>query len=349
MFAMHWRTCWIVVLLTMALVSTACTGCKGQEAPAAATPDEAVSSEEIEQSLVAAERYFDAGKLPEAEIILSELIDRGPVSVTASEMLARVIFTKAALAEQSYRFDEARALYDEAADRYARVVELEPDHAGWRQNAGDFAVAAGRIEAAIEHYAEAERVDPVNPRHPLYRAQLLLQARRIDEAEAAAIRAVELEGASAHAVATLASVRFEQGQHGEAMSLIHEARELARADEEVDFRVMEARFARRTDRPDLSIQLLTPLSPADRVRIAVAEELAAAYHAQGDHDAALGVWTRAFNATADWKAALGAADAAIRADLLLQAESWLDIAGAIVGDHSRVKEIRTRLTTERDE
>lgn len=81
--------------------------------------------------------------------------------------------------------------HDEAADAYARLLELCPEWIeGYRHASGSLA-AAGRTEAAIAYAMAASDLAPDNPEFALHAGALLVARRRPEEAAALALRAVD--------------------------------------------------------------------------------------------------------------------------------------------------------------
>ena len=110
--------------------------------------------------------------------------------------------------EAEYRYKLGLA-WNEAGDNAKTIaaleeaVKLDPRHVRAWYNLGLARNAAGQGEAAVDALIRAESLALDDPRIPYARATILLRAGKVDEARAAAQRAVEINPADANAVRLL--------------------------------------------------------------------------------------------------------------------------------------------------
>ena len=96
--------------------------------------------------------------------------------------------------------------FAEAANHYARTVQLKPDHDQAQNNWGNALAALGRPPEAVVHYEAALRLQPDSADAQVNLGNALIQLQRLPEAVAAYERALRAEPASARAHYNLANV-----------------------------------------------------------------------------------------------------------------------------------------------
>jgi tetratricopeptide (TPR) repeat protein len=343
------------------VVSAALAGCFGlfgcrNEADSPPAGDDAAKSappparaeigrEAIEAALAAANEYVNSQNLVEAELILEELIEKAPRDVRARELMGQVLIIKATQAQRRGDEAAAEAARREACEHYEAAVEIEPDSAGLRHSTAMVALAAGDDEAALTQFEEAGRLDPTNPQHPLYAAQILIQQQRFDAARERLRRVIELDADEPLAHASLAMIALEEGDFEEALGRIGRARRLAPDD--LRFRVQEARIHRRRGDVQRSLQLLTALSDAQRAEPGVTFELAAAYDELGEQEKAAEAWAHRYRQRPTdpqaYIAAVRAGEAYLRAGHRAAAELWLEQARIAGGNAPEIRELERAL------
>jgi tetratricopeptide (TPR) repeat protein len=305
----------------------------GAGEPGAARAD-GIDAAAVEAALAAAEDYLDTNDVPRAEAILARLVERAPRDWRAREMMGRTLGAKAAAATVAGRADDAATAWREASEQYARAVEGRPDSAGLRQSAGVVAMMAGEQDVALAHFEAAAAIDPSNPQHPLYAAQIRIARGDLDGALVALERVLVLDPDEAVAHASLAMVALESGDAEAARARIAEARTIAPGD--LRFRVQEAIVLRRTGDAERALVLLASLSTRDRAERAVAEELAASFETLGRAADAAEVWEHVLRVHPDapdaWRAAVNAGEAHVRAGNRAAARRQLDHARLLAGD-----------------
>jgi predicted Zn-dependent protease len=328
-----------------ALVAAACTALLGgcSRTPAAPPPPDAAA---IEAALVAAEEYLGRNEPGPARTILEELIAKAPGEYRAHELMGRVAYVQWLQAEA--RGDPAgEALLQAAADHYEAAVAGAAGidgltAAGLRQSAGEIASAAGRRERALEHFAEAGRLDPASSKHPLYEAQVLLQLRRPGEARRAAERALSLDPDEPFAHAALGSVAVLEGDMDRAIRSIEEARKID--PHALALRVQEAAIRRQCGDPQRALRLLESLDARIRAEEPVAHEIAECRTGLGDHGAAARAWEHRFaHYPGAWLAAVRAAEAHARGGHLEEARRWLGMAALRAPDAPEVRALEDSL------
>jgi predicted Zn-dependent protease len=308
-------------------------------------PPAAVSEEAVEAALTAADQYLNAQEIEKAEAILTRLVTRAPAEGRARELLGQVLTLRASRAERRGERDAAVAARLDALEQYRAAVALDPDSAGLHHSAGVVAMAAGQADAALELFGRASRLAPENPQHPLYAAQVLIQQQQFAAAEEALRAVLALDPDEPVAHASLAIVAIETGRVDDAMAAIGEARAIAPRD--LRFRAQEARIHRRAGDPQRALELLTALTPRERLDPAVAAEVAASFSAVGDHGSAAEVWAEQFRQRSEhpdaYRLAVQAGHASLEAGERGRAVWWVEQARLLGGLSPEVRALEERL------
>jgi tetratricopeptide (TPR) repeat protein len=321
------------------------------QSPSSASPaapaqvESAVSHDQIEKSLAAAQEYLNASDALKAQAILVTLIDRAPREVRARELYGQCLTIQAEQADRKRDAEMAMRFRQQAYEQYKSAIEIDSVSAGLQHSAGMMAIAAGNNDAAIEHFLSASKIDPRNSQHPLFAAQLLIAAKRFDEAQSALDRVVEIDPDEPIAHASLAIIALERAQFDVALREIAVARKAEPGN--VDLRAQEAKIHRRKGDSKRSLELLLGLSPAERGKEVVAFEIAAAYGELGEHIKAARAWDHSFNlnplSPRAWFAAAQAGQALLRAGEREQAVLWLQQAQLSGPDRPEVIALRDAL------
>ena len=330
------------------LASIGLIGCSEQpdasSANAAPTSQTPVTPEAVEAALSSAQQYFVEQKIFEAELILRKLIERAPQEYRAHELLGQVLLATAMqpVAEPDPRA-AAQAIV-QAYEEYRQATQLIPDQvdptvaAGLNQSAGEIASIAGRLDDALDHFQRAGRLDPVNPKHPLYEGQILLQRRRLAEARRALQRVLVIDPNEAYAHASLATVALEQDDQVQAIEHIEEARRIAPND--LTIRVQEARVRRLCDQPRRALELLVLLTEQERAEEAVVSEIASCYRLLGQPAKAAQAWRHRYQLRPEaWRAAARAAQAYLDAKQPDEARWWYERARLAAPTSPEVKSL----------
>jgi tetratricopeptide (TPR) repeat protein len=334
-------------------------GCDGGGGSAEAGPDEAkvasagdgtVSGTEVQASLVAAEEYLAGGDLQKAEAILVVLLDRAPDDPRGHELYGRLLAQRAMEAQQQGTPEtQVQELFAESYAQYRAAVELGPSSAGLSQSAGEIAHAAGLIDEALRHYLEAGRLRPLDPKPPLWAAQVLLARGEHDAADQQIRRVLQLDPDLAYAHATLAMIELDRSQYDRALSHIDQARRIEPSN--LGFRAQAARIQRRHGAPRRGLELLLPLDPARRGSEFVTYEIAQCHAALGEHERAARAWELCFEANMQpqrrWVAAVGAGHAWLDAGQPDSAVMWLERAQLLAPDAQRVRALEEAVRGDR--
>ncbi len=285
----------------------------------------------VEAALSAAEDYLNSDEIAKAEAILARLIDKAPLDSRGRELMGRVLTIRATKAEERGDLHAAAEARSQAYEHYLAAVEMNPDSAGLQQSAGVIAMMAGESNAALVHFESAASLDPTNPQHPLYAAQLLIGQDRLEEARESLKATLRLDPDEPIAYASLAIIALQQQQFELALSHIAEAREIAPDD--TRFRVQEAKIHRRIGDPARATELLIALSAAERAEAGVTFELASSFSDLGQHTRVAEVWmNRHRHQQGDanaYKSAVRAGAAFLLAGRPDEAIRWLETAKLI--------------------
>jgi tetratricopeptide (TPR) repeat protein len=225
----------------------------------------------------------------------------------------------------------AAAFIAQAHDRYLAAIECQgAPPAGLHQSAGEIAAAAGRLDAALDHFRAAGTLDPLDPKHPLYEAQMLMKLGRTAEAAQAIDRVLAIDPGEPFAHATLASASLEARDCTAAIGHIEAARRLAPAD--LAIRIHEASIRRRCDQPRQGLELLVGLDEPTRSQEIVTAEIAECFRALGQPASAAAAWEARYRLNprdpSAWQSASRAADAHLEAGNREAARWWQAAAAA---------------------
>jgi tetratricopeptide (TPR) repeat protein len=334
-------TCAALTVLVLA-------GCDGDSAPAAnaaaqqqQAPAKETASAKIEASLVAAQEYVQSGDMVRAEAILRTLIDRAPDESRGHEMLGQTLMQRAMDAERGGDAAAAGELRKQAYANYREAVRLDPDSAGLQHSAGMMAMAAGESDAALAHFHKAEELEPSNPQFPLFAAQVLMQQKRLDEAEAALQRVLAIDADEPYAHASLAMLALEREQFERALQEIALARQALPDD--VGLRAQQAKVHRRMNQPRQALELLIGLEGQERAQEAVTFEIAAAYDMLAEPERAAAAWALCFQTNPRGPRAFYAAVQAARMHLKArgfdEAIRWANVAEQLAPESTEVTDI----------
>lgn len=217
----------------------------------------------LEDVLGRARQHLNQSEVGRAEALLREAVERSPDNRDLRALYGETLLLLG-------RPREAYAQYEHA------VHGSTNDSASLRSAAGDVASLAGLHDRAEEHYWRAQQLEPSNPKHPLYLAQIQRKLGKADEAKASLLRAAKLDPSLAVAWASLASVALDENKLSIAQGYIKRAREAE--PERVAWRLIEAKILRRENRPEDALRLLAALSPEEKLGDpAVVQEMGLSY------------------------------------------------------------------------
>lgn len=282
--------------------------CERGPAPPTAAPSGPAA---IDSALAAAERAIASGDAEGAAAIAARVAAQAPRDCRRMELSGRILYLRGLQAGAAGDAEEAGRLIGAAHDSYREAIACEPDPpAGLHQSAGEIAAAAGRLEGALGHFQAASGLDPANPRHPLYEAQMFLRLGRAAEAREAIARVLDLDPAQPFAHATLAAADVDGGDCAGALAHIEEARR--REPRDLALRIHEASIRRRCRQARQALELLAGLDEATRAQEMVTAEIAECWRALGEPASAAAAWELRYRHDprdpSAWRAAARAAD-----------------------------------------
>ncbi|HWB20590.1 MAG TPA: tetratricopeptide repeat protein [Phycisphaerales bacterium] len=328
------RICQVFVFALIVPLIAGCDRGRNSAAPSATSrPDQAGDAparESIDAALNAAQQYINSSDLPKAKAILLRLVEKAPNESHAHELLGQVYGFEAAKPPENAPQADPRQLMQQAADEYAKAVELAPKSAGLAQSAGMMALSAGRTDQALKYFHTAAEIDPANPQPILFSAQVLMQKKDFAGAKSLLDDLLKRDADEPYAIASLAVIALEQNDSAKAIELAGQAREIAPDD--VNIRVQEARIHRRVGNPQHAVELLAALSEEDRQKFAVADELARAFTAIGEHAKAKDALQLALlhiePASDAWRVYVRLGETGLAAGKMDDARFWLEQAEA---------------------
>ena len=287
--------------LAILLCLAAAAGCDGKpSAPATTTAAETgPTAREVIDASEAIEKFMNAGRMREAELVARKLLERAPAGssayATANEMMARALFARTQVPDEPMTRSERRALIAEAATCADRAASAGADagapDAAKLGFAALLASSAGNTERAKQLFDQAVAIAP-NDAGNLMQAALAAIG-RADLARAKELIAMrklaapgEAWNAGLDAEIALAESHFDAS--------VDAARAAVAADRErLEFRLLLARTLRKAGRAAEAARGLSALEPAERAKPAIAEQFALALAESGDLRAAAFAWDEA--------------------------------------------------------
>lgn len=251
----------VIALLTLLLVGVLAMALRGlvtgpARAPAAPDPP-ALTGEDYDTALAAAEAFVRDNRPEEAVRVLERVITVYPDRQTARIALA-----------------EARRLMgqlDQSLEQYAAAIRIGPAGAPLLFNAGNVADDAGKIEQAIDYFNRAQFADPKEPRYPLWLAQVQIKAGQESAARVSLVRVVNIDPAQAIAWGTLAQLELKDNNLDLAWQHVSEARK--HEPDSLAWRVLAARILNRQNKPKDALDLLQGLPATDRLKPGVLQAM----------------------------------------------------------------------------
>ncbi len=152
----------------------------------------------LEQSLVAAMRHQQAGRLDQAENLYRGILARHPDSADAQHLLGVPC--------------AQRGRNQEGVELIRQAISRRPQVAGFHANLGHALLAAKSIEEAAKAFRDAARLNPKDAEFQLQLGTSLKEIGRLDEAVACARQALTLNPKSAKAQYLLGAVLQGQGE-----------------------------------------------------------------------------------------------------------------------------------------
>jgi tetratricopeptide (TPR) repeat protein len=316
-----------------AVLSFMPAGCGPAEQPPAkaAGPD----SKQIDAAMRAIEAYMAADKPSEAVFVAEKLAEDAPGLMRAHEIHGRALVALAM--RPDLPTEDRAAVFARAADAYMRAAALAPTNGPLQHATGVVCDTAGRHADAVRAYEAAHADEPGNAQFALYLGMARARDGRMDDARALIEEAERAMPESSDPKAALADLAMRSGDTARARAKIAEARALSPTSNEL--RVADARMRRMSGAPGESLELLLALDAPLRRESACAEEIAAAYTAMGKlREAAATLDESASARPNDWKRALRAAAAWMRAGDPVKATIAAEAAGLAGAPPSEVRE-----------
>ena len=113
--------------------------------------------------------------------------------------------------------------FKEGEREFRRAIALNPNDADPHRLYADFLTAAGRFELALEEKKKAEQLDPLSVPAAYEVARTLFFARRLEDADQQAKRALELDDRFGQALSLRAWIALEQGKIAEARAMAEQS------------------------------------------------------------------------------------------------------------------------------
>lgn len=171
----------------------------------AATPAATATNAQLtpEQALQLASQHQAAGRLPEAENLLRQILKINPQNAHALHLLGVV----------TYQAGQPIL----ALDLIRQAIAIEPTAALFESNLAEMSRQQGRIEEAIEHGRKAVAIDPTMASAHSNLGIALFDAKQYDEAEASHMRALAVAPNLLQSLNNLGSIERARGNKTEAL------------------------------------------------------------------------------------------------------------------------------------
>jgi tetratricopeptide (TPR) repeat protein len=204
--------------------------------PSSIESEPAMSQLTIEQVFLAAIAHHQAGRLPQAEALYQEILDRQPQHVGAMlnlgviagqvgrnddavQLLGRAVALSPNIPEAHYNLGNALSNIgrtDEAIAAYRKAVGLRPSYGEAHFNLGNGLRDKGELDAAIAAYQRAIAVKPGYAEAHFNLGNVLRDKGQLDAAVGAYQRAIALNPRFPEALNNLGNVLRDKGQLDEA-------------------------------------------------------------------------------------------------------------------------------------
>lgn len=268
--------------------------------PAGAPAGEKVPLETLDAVVNAAQKYMKEGSPGKAEVILAAATKKFPNEQKLLAMHAECLLSLRRPADALAEFE--------------RACFVGPDSATYRDFAGVIAAQLGDDAKAEADWGIAQKLDPKNPKYPLYRAQVQRRLGQNDAARANLILATRLDPTISEAWATLAAIALDENRPEMVQQYIDKARKLD--PDNTYYRVIQAKGLCRVGRAQDAASLLYAIPEDTRLKDkAVLAELGECLGMMKQPGKAADLYVAASDANAD------------DAELAYQAALWLDRAG----------------------
>ncbi|MCC6229120.1 MAG: tetratricopeptide repeat protein [Phycisphaerales bacterium] len=278
------------------------------------------AGETLNAVLNSAQMYVNQKEPAKAEAIMREAIAKFP-----EERELRVQYAQVLLAMKKNA---------EAYEQYVAALKCGAKDAAMEFMAGTIASTLGRLDASVSHYSSAQTIDPGVAKYPLYLAQVQIKLNKIDDAKANLLRSGRIDPDQAIVWGTLADLAMRENKAGVALQHIAKARRIEPA--VTDWRLIEARAMKRSNKPEEAIKLLVGLDQAERYSPAVLQILGECYGMLSHPADAAALYASASEANpTDAATALSAAEWFVRLNQPEQAKKFAQRASVLGEPNAR--------------
>jgi choline-sulfatase len=209
------------------------------------------------------------GRLPEAEAIARDILDRDRHNAFATLILASALMEEGRYREAIDRYRSYAALVPTSADAHhwmaichlrlgdrdgalaedEAALAIDPHDTDARVLRGGLLAERGRLDDAMGELRKAVETDPEKPAFRIGLARILASAGRFDEADAEYRRALELEPQNPDAHSGYGALLAERGQPDRAVAELERALELRPEDAQTHLQLADvlARIGRRQE------------------------------------------------------------------------------------------------------
>lgn len=204
-------------------------------APAGTKPTS--GSPDIQQVLGLASQHYNAGRLPEAEVLYQQILQADPdhpmvlhtlgviahragKNDIAVDRITRALAIKPDFAMAHNSLGSALkelGRFDEAVDHYRKALDLKPNIAEVHYNLGNAQKELGRLDEAVDHYRKAVAIKPNFVLAHINLGNMFLDLRRLDEAVDHYRKALDIKPNFAEAHYNLGKAQKELGRLDEAV------------------------------------------------------------------------------------------------------------------------------------
>lgn len=275
--------------------------CGGDPQPPREAVRPTLSARELEDASDAIEKFMQAGRTREAELLARKLrdsvADGDAARARVAELASRAFFAHAELSKGEITAAARTALVREASAEAARAAAVTPPDPVRLRFAALLAGRSGETTAAFDFYDRALAIAPDDLQTLLPAASLALGAGNRERAAPLVKRHATLapdDGWSAALEAQLAILERDA-----ARAIERATTAIARDREALEFRLILARALTADGRAGDAARALSALPEADRAKLPIAQAYAEALRASGDLAGAARAWSAAVEASPD--------------------------------------------------
>lgn len=168
---------------------------------------------------------YNNNRLPEARVILDELLKEGDKSIDAVYLHAIIDFKLGDIAS--------------AIEYFEFSSRLSPRHAESHYNLGLCYSKAGKTDLSIEHYKKAIELKPSHSNSMNNLGAIYFEQRNLDEAEKLYLRALKYEPNNSNAICNIGNIKLARNKPDEAIECYQKAID-TKPGEDIEFSVASA-------------------------------------------------------------------------------------------------------------